>query len=184
MRRRPRAAGEERGAGASRPRGAGRSPRSAQTSGACGGAGPGAAGTGAPGAGAPAPRALRGETVPRARPRRGERRGWSGVPGRRCRALSPGPGRGLRGPERTVAAGRWGRGAGAGLMLLEPGSLGGGSALGAVRGEGGRSWQRAGEAVRPWQREGNLFQITPKHCSPRRLTVNLCAEVTFERKVS
>lgn len=57
--------------------------------------------------------------------------------------------------------------------------------LGAVRGEGGRSWQRAGEAVRPWQREGTVSQLAPKHCLRRRLTVlNPCTEVTLEKKVS
>lgn len=181
------AAGCRRGAGcwSLAPARSGKEPAQRRDLGSLRGCRAGSGGDGAPGAGAAAPRALRGETVPRARPWRGERRGWSGAPGRRCRALSAGLGRGGSPGSRAHRGRRArGRGAGAGLMLLKPGSLGGGCALGAVRGEGGRSWQRAGEAVRPWQREGNVFQITPKHCLPRLLTVNLCTEVTFERKVS
>lgn len=73
----------------------------------------GSGGDGARGAGAAAPRALRGGTPPRARPWRGDRRGWSGVQGQHRRDLSPGQRRGVRGPERAVVAGR-----GAGLRPL------------------------------------------------------------------
>lgn len=98
------------------------------------------------------------ERSPGPAPPGSEPRAAEGSPGSRARC-------GRRARSRVAAAG---------LMLLEPRSLGGGSALGAEGGKGGRSWQRAGEAGRPWQREGNLFQVTPKYYFPRPLTVNLC----------
>lgn len=81
----------------------GRSPRSAPTSGARGGAGPGAAGrrAGEPG---PLHRALRGETAPRSRPSEGRAEGMERSPGRRRRALNPGPGKGS--PEFRARRGR------------------------------------------------------------------------------
>lgn len=82
----------------------------------------GSRGDGARGAAAAAPRALRGETAPRSRPWRGERRGWSAVPGRRRRALHPGPGRGVSGVPSALwpsgeepGFGRWADAAGARL---------------------------------------------------------------------
>lgn len=73
---------------------------------------------------------------------------------------------GLSGHPRAPGAAERRAGLRALLMQPEPDSRGGGSALGAEGGEGGRSWQRAGEVGRPWQREGNSFQITTQ-CPPR-----------------
>lgn len=61
---------------------------------------------------------------------------------------SPGRG-GLSGHPRARGAAERRAGLRALLMQPEPESRGGGSALGAEGGEGGRSWQRAGEVGRP-----------------------------------
>lgn len=101
-------------------------------------------------------------------------KGMERSPGQASPGSEPRAGEGSVGSRARSGRRAWIWGAGDGLMLLERGSLGGGSALGAEGGKGGRSWQRAGEAGRPWQREGSFFQITPRHSFPRRLTVNLC----------
>lgn len=90
-------------------------------------------------------------------------RQWSCDPGETARRA----GEGGASPGHPRARGRRGAEPGCARLLMqrEPGSRGGGSALGAEGGEGGRSWQRAGEVGRPWQREGNSFQITPR-CHP------------------
>lgn len=95
----------------------------------------------------------------------GRARPWSCDPGETETARRAGEGGASPGHPR--ARGRRGAEPGCARLLMqrEPGSRGGGSALGAEGGEGGRSWQRAGEAGRPWQREGNSFPITLR-CLP------------------
>lgn len=111
----------------------------------------------------------RGERSPRSAPSDSEPRAREGSPWSLAYRVGPAPS----------------RSAGARQMLLEPGSLGGGSALGAeFRGRGrqvlaeGR-WGRQALAV------GRYFiSDHPKHCFLRRLTVNLCTEVILESTVS
>lgn len=97
-------------------------------------------------------------------PRLEERGGLRGGGARGPGAATLGPGRALRPAARAGAGGAERRaGLRALLMQPEPRSRGGGSALGAEGGEGGRSWQRAGEVGRQALAEGREF--VPDHLS-------------------
>lgn len=87
----------------------------------------------------------------------GRAKGMERSPGQASPGSEPRAGQGSLGSRARSGRRAWSRGAGAGLMLLERGSLGGGSALGAEGGKGGRSWQRAGEAGRQALAEGREF---------------------------